>query len=151
MRLSVKDYKILKIRKYFKTNHLFFFVNGISRDSLDWLLTEQGLKTIEFNYYKVLNRTTIKTLNISIYTNLKFIIKGSTFLIKPELNKHFSKQTLFNTFNHLFFTLLIIKFNSKIYPASSLKNTYSLEYKETKLLFYQFNLTHLKVCSKFSK
>ena len=151
MKLSVKDYKIVKIKEYFKASHLFFFVNGISRNSLDWLLTEQGLKTIGFNYYKVLNRTTVKTLNTSIYTNIKPVINGSTFLVKPKPNKYFLKQTILNTFNPLFFELLIIKFNNKIYPMSSLKNTYSLEYKETKLLLYQFNLTHLKTCSKFSK
>lgn len=151
MKLSVKDYKIVKIKTYFKASNLFFFVNGINRNSLDWLLTEQGLKTIGFNYCKVLNKTTIKTLNTSTYSNIKPIIKGSTFLIKPEPKKYFLKQTILNTFDLLFWELLILKFNNKIYSASSLKNTYSLEYKETKLLFYQFNLTHLKTYSKFSK
>ena len=88
MKLSEKDYKIIKIKSYFKASHLFFLVNGINRNSLDWLFTEQGLKTIGFNYYKVLNRTTVKTLNTSIYTNIKPVIKGSTFLIKPEPQKY---------------------------------------------------------------
>ena len=151
MKLSIKDYKITKVKEYFKTNQLFFFANGINRNSIDWLLTEQGLKEIGFNYYKLLNKTIIKTVHNSTYSAIKPIIGGSTFLIKPEQNKHFLKQTILNDFSPLFFELLIVKFNNKLYSITSLKNTYSLEYKETKLLFYQFNVTHLKTCSQISK
>jgi hypothetical protein len=151
MKLNIKDYKIVKMKEYFKSGNLFFFVNGLNQNSLDWLRIEQELKTIGFSYYKVLNKTTIKTLNTSIYTNINPVIKGSTFLIKPQKTKRFSKQTTLKTFNSLFFELLVVKFNNKIYSANALKSTYSLEYKETKLLLYQFNLTHLKTYSEFSK
>ena len=151
MKLSVKDYKIIKTKEYFKKSDLFFLVNGINRNSLDWLIIEQGLKTIGFDYYKVLNRTTITTLNNSIYPNISSVIKGSTFLLKPPLNKSFSKHTILTTFNPLFFELLIIKFNNKIYSMNSLKSAYSLQYKETKLLLYQFSSTHLKTCYRLSK
>ena len=151
MKLSVKDYKIVKTKEYFKTNNLFFFVNGINQNSLDWLIVEQGLNTIGFNYYKVLNKTTITMLNNSVYTNVSSVIKGSTFLLKPQLKKGFSKHTILNSFNLLFFELLIIKFNNKVYPMNSLKNIYSLQYKEAKLLVHQFSSTHLKTCYKLSK
>ena len=151
MKLSVKDYKTVKTKEYFKASKLFFIVNGINRNSLDWLLIEQGLKTIGFNYYKILNKTVLKTLDNSIYNNTKPVINGSTFLIKPQTNRHFLKQTILNTFNPLFFELLVIKFNNRVYPVTSLENTYSLKYKETKLLFYQFNLTHLKTGFTVSK
>lgn len=151
MKLTIKDYKIGKTKKYLKNNNLFFFVNGINRNALDWLLTEQKLNTIGFKYYKVLNKTTVKTLNSSVYTKISSVVKGSTFLIKPQYNKLFTKQTVLNTFNPLFFELLIFKFNNKIYSISSLKNTYSLNYKEKKLLLCQFNLTSIKACYKFSK
>ena len=151
MKLSVKNYKIIKTKEFFKTSNLFFFVNGINRNSFDWLIIEQKLKTIEFYYYKVLNRTTITTLNNSIYPNISSVIKGSIFLLKPQLNKNFSKHIVLNTFNPLFFELLIIKLNHKIYSMNSLKSTYSLQYKETKLLLYQFGSTHLKTCYRLSK
>ncbi len=151
MKLNIKNYKIVKTKEYFRSNNLFFFVNSLNQNSLDWLLTEQEFKTIGFDYYKVLNKTTVKTLNISIYAKISPIIKGSTFLIKPQKTKPFLKQTILKTFNLLFFELLIIKFNNKIYPANSLKSIHSLEYKETKLLFCQFNLTHLKTYCKLSK
>ena len=151
MKLNIKDYKITKVKEYFKTNQLFFFVNGINRNSIDWLLTEQGLKEIGFNYYKVLNKTIIKTVHNSTYSTTKPIIGGSTFLIKPQSNKHFLKQTILNGFNPLFFELLVVKFNNKLYSVTLLKDTYSLEYKETKLLLYQFNLTLMKICFEISK
>ena len=151
MKLSIKDYKIGKTKEYLKESNLFFFVNGISRNALDWLLTQQELKTIGFKYYKVLNKTTVKTLNNSVYTKISSVVKGSTFLVKPQHNKPFIKQTVLNTFNSLSFELLIFKFNNKIYSVNSLKNTYSLNYKEAKLLLYQFNLTSIKACYKFSK
>ena len=151
MKLNIKNYKILKTKKYFKTNNLFFFVNGITRNSLDWLITQQELKKIGFTYYKLLNKTTIKTLNNSIYNKTTPMISGSTFLIKPQLKKQFFKQTILTTFNPLSFEFLAIKFNNRTYSVISLKNTYSLEYKKTKLLYYQYNLTNLKTYSKFSK
>lgn len=151
MKLNVKDYKIVKTKEYFKKNDLFFFVNGTNQNSLDWLIIEQGLNKIGFNYHKVLNRTTITTLNNSIYIGMSSVIKGSTFLLKPQLNQCFSKHTILNTFNPLFFELLIIKFNNKIYLINSLKSTYSLQYKETKLLLYKFGSTHLKTYYKLSK
>lgn len=151
MKLNVKDYKIIKTKEYFKASELFFCVNGINRRSIDWLLIEQGLKAIGFSYYKLLNKTTLKALDESIYSNTKTIISGSTFLVKPMSNKYFLKQIILNNFNLLFFELLIIKFNNQAYSLTSLQNIYSLEYKETKLLFYQFNLTHLKTYFKFSK
>ena len=151
MKLSVKDYKIIKTKKYFKHNSLFFFVNGINRNSLDWLVVKQGLKTIGFDHYKILNKTTTTTLNNSIYSNINSVLKGSTFLLKPHLNKCFSKNTILNTFNPLFFELLVVKLNNKLYSINSLESVHSLQYKETKLLLYQFCLAHLKTCYKLSK
>lgn len=151
MKLSVKDYQIVKTKDYFKASNLFFFVSGISRTSLDWLLIEQKLKTTGLSYYKLLNKTTLKTLDNSIFNNTTPVISSSTFLIKPSLNKYILKQKIFNTFNPLFFELLIVKLNNRSYSVTSLQNTYVLKYKTTKLLFYQFNLTHLKIYSKISK
>jgi hypothetical protein len=151
MKVSVKDYKILRTKEYFKASNLFFFVNGVNKSSLDWLPAKQGLKTIGFSYYKLLNRTTVKTLSNSIYSNIKPVISGSTFFIRPQTEKNFSKQTITNTFDPLLFELLMVKLNNRVYSLTSLKNAYSLNYNETKLLFYQLNTTHLKACSKISK
>ena len=151
MKLKIKSYKIEKTKKYFQANNLFFFVNGINRNALDWLLTEQELKKIGFNYFKVLNKTTVKTLHNSIYRKIYPVIKGSTIVLKTQKTQSFLKQTVLNIFSFLFFELLIFKFNNKIYSVNLLKNSHSLDYKEAKLLLYQFNLTSIKICYKFSK
>jgi hypothetical protein len=98
-----------------------------------------------------LNQIAIKVLNISIYSKNKFVIKSSTLLLKPHTTTKFLKHKILNTFNSMFFELLIIKLNNKLYSANSLKNIYSFNYKETKLLLYQFGTTHLKNWCKFSK
>lgn len=151
MKLNIKDYKIVKTKNYLKNENLLFFINGINQNTLEWLLVEQGLKTIRFNYYKVLNKTTAKTLTNSIYTKFSPVVTGSTFFFKPSENKSFLKQTTLNTLNLLLFELLIFKFNNKMYSINTLKDTHSLNYEETELLLYQFNLTYIKIYSKFSK
>ena len=151
MKLNVKDYKTEKTKEYFKNNNLFFIVSGINRNTLNWLFVKQKLKTIEFNSYQPLNNTTIKTLNTSILTKVSFMVKGSTFFIRPRQAKLFVKQKILTTFTLLFFELLIIKFNNKIHPLNRLKNIYSINYKETKLVLNQFLLTSLKTYYKLSK
>lgn len=151
MKLNVKDYKIKKTKKYFKNNNLFFVVSGINRSTLDWLLIKQKLKTIKLNCHQPLNNITIKALNTSILTNAGLTIKGSTFFIRPKQAKHFLGQKIITTFILLFLELLIIKFNNKIYSTSNLKQTYSINYKETKLLLCQFVVLSLKTCHKLSK
>jgi hypothetical protein len=151
MRLNAKDYKIIKTKEYLKTNKLVFFVNGIDRNSLDWLLIEQGLKTVGLSYYRVLNKTIRKTLDSSTYNSTRPVISGSSFVIKLQTDKYFLKRAVLNTFNLLFFELLIVKLNHHAYSMTALENAYSFKYKETKLLFYKFTLTHLKACSIISK
>ena len=151
MELDIKTYKLTKTKKYIQNSETFFFVQGINQNSLNKLYTEQKLFTIGFKSYKLSNRIAIKTLNASIYSKNKFVIKSTTFLIKPRINNMFLKHVILNTFNSLFFEVLIVKFNNKLYSTNSLKNIYSFAYKETKLLFYQFNVTHLKNCYKLSK
>ena len=149
MKLNTKKYKITKSKNYFKTNNLFFIASGINKNSSEWLTTEQGLKKINFNSYKLFNKTTLKILKSSTYDNIKPTINGPSFLLKPTtLTKSLSKQLVIINLDSLFFTLLIIKLNNKIYSTSLLKNTYSLTYKKNKLVFYQFNLVHLKLYNK---
>ena len=151
MKLNVKDYKIKKTKKYFKNNNLFFIVSGTNRNAINWLLVKQKLKTIEFNSYQPLNNITIKALNASILTTVSLVVKGSTFFIQPQQAKLFFRQKILNTFTLLFFELLIIKLNNKIYSLNSLKNIYSFNYKETRLVLHQFILANLKTYYKLSK
>ena len=149
MEFSSKDYKTLKTKQYIKTTKLFFFFTGIDRSSNNWILIEQNLTNLKFNYYKVFNKTATQTLQNSIYNSIKPVINGTMFLIKPTSNsKLLSKQTLINNLEPLLFIMLAIKLNNKIYPTKKLKSLNSLEYYENKLLFYQFGLANLKAYFK---
>jgi hypothetical protein len=147
MEFTSKNYKIIKTKNYIKKNNLFFFFGGVNRNSNDWILVEQDLKNIHFNYYKIFNRTTKKTLSNSIYKIIKPAINGITFLIKPK-TKQMSKQVLMASFEPLLFNMLAIKLNNKIYQITQLKNNYSLIYKDNKILTFQFGVTNLKKKSK---
>lgn len=146
MYLYSKQYKLLKTKQYLKNNKLIFFFYSINRKSSEWMLVEQNLKKLKFNYYKVFNQTTKKTLNNSIYKNITFVIKGVTFLIKPIDNKtEITKQIITFQLKLSLFTLFTINLNNKIYAINHLKNTFCLNYKNNSLLFYHFKLTVLKM------
>ena len=116
------------------------------------MATEQELKNIAFNYYKIFNRTSYNNLSNSIYQNLTPTINGVTFFIKQEKNsKTLTKHILLTNFEAFLFDMLAIKFNNKLYSLKQLTNVHSLSYFENSLIFYQFNVTNLKSCFRFYK
>lgn len=145
MKITTKEYTIIKTKNYIKKNRLFFFFNGINRNSNDLVLVEQNLQKINLNCYKVYNKTSKKTLSTSVYFNMSALINGITFLLKPiSSKKEISKRKLIVDFDLLNYTLLAFNLNNRIYSKTQLKNVVSLNYKESKLLFFQFSVTNLK-------
>ena len=149
MDLTTKQFKIEKTKNLIKNNNLFIFLNGINRNSNDWILIEQELKKINFNYYKIFNKTTKKTLNNSIFLNTSSLINSMTFLLKPLVaEQEINKNILLNKIETLIFSLLAIKVNNKIYSKTKLKNLVTLNYKNNKLLLYKFLISNTKVILK---
>lgn len=152
MKLNTKIYNTYTTKEYFKGNNFFFLFNGINRISNDWIsITEQGLKNLNFSYYKNLNRILRKTLKNSTYKILVPIVKGPTFFIKYNKKSTITKQLVTENLEALLFVLLIVKFNNKLYPISIIKSMNSLKDKENSALLYQFNLTNFKQYKKISK
>lgn len=149
MQFSSKDYKILKTKNYLKENSLFFFFNSIHRNSNDGIIIEQNLKKFNLNYYKIFNKTSRTTINNSIYKNSNELINSMTVFIKPISHSlELKKSNLLSCFEPLMFNMLAIKLNNKIYSTSQLKEISTLNYKDTKLLLFQFSLTNLKLILK---
>ena len=149
MQFSSKDYKILKTKNYLKENNLFFFFNSIHRNSNDGIIIEQNLKKFNLNYYKIFNKTSKTTINNSIYKNSNELINSMTVFIKPISHSiELKKSNLLSCFEPLLFNMLAIKLNNKIYSTSQLKGISTLNYKDTKLLLFQFSLTNLKLIFK---
>ena len=149
MQFSSKDYKILKTKNYLKENSLFFFFNSIHRNSNDGIIIEQNLKKFNLNYYKIFNKTSKTTINNSIYKNSNELINSMTVFIKPiSYSLELKKSNLLSCFEPLMFNMLAIKLNNKIYSTSQLKELNTLNYKDSKLLLFQFSLTNLKLILK---
>jgi hypothetical protein len=149
MQLSSKSYKILKTKNYIKENNLFFFFNSIHRNSNDGIIIEQNLKIFNLNHYKIFNKTSKTTISNSIYKNSNELINSMTVFIKPTFNSiELKKSNLLSCFEPLLFNMLAVKLNNKIYSTSQLKEINTLNYKDTKLLLFQFSLTNLKLIFK---
>jgi len=142
MKFTSKYYKTTKTKNYLKTNNLFFFFSGINQNSSNWIKTEQGLKNINFDYYKVFNKISTKAFKNSIYKNIEPTINSTTFFIKPTFNNvSLSKKVLLNLEPFVFLTA---KMNNKIYSFEQIKHVNSLDYQSNKLLLYQFCVTGIK-------
>ena len=148
MQFSSKDYKILKTKNYLKENNLFFF-NSIHRNSNDGIIMEQNLKKFNLNFYKIFNKTSKTTIKNSIYKNSNELINSMTVFIKPASHSiELKKSNLLNCFESLMFNMLAIKLNNKIYATSQLKEIKTLNYKDNKVLLFQFSVTNLKLILK---
>lgn len=149
MKLTFKKYKITKIKSYIKTNNFFLFLNGINLNYNQWVFIEQNLQSVNFNYYKINNKISIKTLNTSIYKNITSTINSVIFLIDViEPYQELKKQVILNHLNQLFFNILAINLNNHIYSKNQVQHILSLNYKTNKLLFYKFQITNLKFIAK---
>nr|YP_009688006.1 hypothetical protein [Haslea nusantara]QDX17607.1 hypothetical protein [Haslea nusantara] len=144
MHFEFRDYQFLKIKQYLKEKFLLFS-NGANQTSTHWLAVEQSLHRSNLKYYKVYNKIALKVVNKSIYTNIGQLIKGTFFFLKLEKNLPLvTKKKLFKELETIFFTLLSIKLNNKIYSIAQIKKIKSLKYKSNMALFYQFLLANLK-------
>lgn len=145
MDFTPKKHKLTKIKEFIKTNNLIFIYNGINQNYRNWVISEQKMKTLNINYYKIFNKITLKILNESVYCNIATSIDGITFFIKPNLsNKNIPKDSELAQLNLLLFVLVAWKLNNKIYSVKQLNNLNVTDCKVNSLLFFQFRSANLK-------
>jgi hypothetical protein len=140
-----KRFKIEKTRNYIKLNNMFVFLNGANRKTGDWTVVEQELKKIDFNYHKILNKASRKTLTNSILLNTYSLINSITFLLKPFTNKEVNKNLLFNKIEALNFLLLAIKINNKVYSKPQIKKLLTLNYENNAVILHNFLISNTKI------
>lgn len=144
--MNFKIYQFKKTKLYLKNNNLLFFSNGINQTSKNWVKIEQGLQKLKLIYYKSYNKLTLKILLTSIFLNFDKIVSGPFFFLKPDQN-FFEKYKIISfleNFKSLFFSLLAIKVNNKIYSLLQINNINSFKYKSSIILLYQFLTVNLK-------
>jgi hypothetical protein len=144
MDLNTKSYQIFKLKKYFKNNDFFLLFYSAKLNSVKWLNTEQNLKKLKLGYYKPLNRTSVKTLQNSIYKNFTSSIGGFVLFVNSlykntELNLQIIVKNLKPSF-----ALIGIKLNNKIYSTSQLKEMKDLSYKRNIFILHQTLDKYLK-------
>ena len=137
MDFNFKTYQIIKLKKYFKKNGLFFLFHSIKSDSTKWTRIEQNLKKLKLDYYKPLNKTTVKALKNSVYKNFNSSIAGfilfvnsrykTAYLNLPSIVKNLKPS----------FTLVSLKLNNKIYSTAQLKGLEDLSYNKSVFMLYK--------------
>ena len=149
MKLNNKKYQFKKIKNYLKRNKLFFFFNGVSKNSNDYIKIKQNLKLLKLNVFKSFNKIEQKKLQNSIFKNMKHLNKSLTFFIKFTMQTKKTKNILLTKLYLLLFLLVAVKINNKIYPTIVFKkNINAIHYVLNNFFFFQFNLTHLKFNKK---
>lgn len=139
MTLYFKNFRLLKTKRYVKKNNFFFFVYGINRFSNNWVIVEQELKKLNFKYCKMFNKSTDKVFAESIFLHIRNIIGSTLFFISTEKNHKTLSRASVKELTPIFFNVASVRLNKKIYTNNNLlKNSYSLNYLESKLVFYQF-------------
>lgn len=150
MKFDPKTYLITKTKDYLETNKLFILFNGANKNSRDWILTEQSLEKLNFNYYKLFNRTSKNIFKNSVYERIRAVINGVTFFFKPSSFhlKELTKQKILVNFESLLFIMLAIKLNNKIYSKEELKNIFSFNYVDNKQVLFNFATTNHRNLTK---
>jgi len=137
MDFNLKNYQIIKLKKYFKNTGFFLLFHSVKLDLIKWAIREQNLKKLKLNYYKPLNKIWITTFKNSIYKNFSSSIGGFILIINP--NYKLTELNLQSTIKNLkpWFILISVKLNNKIYSFSQLKGMQSLSYKKNIFNLYK--------------
>lgn len=143
--MNFKIYQFLKIKSFLKTNDIIFLVSGINLNQNSLIQLEQNFIQLNFVYYKVYNELTIKLFKNSTFSNFNKLISGPFFFFRTK--KRIMIDILdFENSKFLFFLLLALKFNNRIYSILQIRNLYSINYKSNLVVLYQFLMTSIKKC-----
>ena len=151
MKLNLKEYRGLKVEKHFQDYSFFFLYNSTKIKSEKWVLIEQDLKALKLEYNQIFNKTSIKTIDNSIYKNIKYVFSDVTIFMKPIYKStKLDIKTLNKKLDNLFI-ILLIKLNNKIYITSQFKNLKEFSY-QTSIFNFNRNLNrYLKSTYKLTQ
>ena len=142
MYFTLKDYQTLKFKNYFKTRSLFLIYHCAKLNLKDWSKTDQKLIKLKLNYYKPLNKVTLKELKNSIYSNYSPIINSSLLFL--TINSMYNLTKLNNSLKPLFINVCL-KLNNKFYSTQQLDKFQNLSYTKNTLKYYKGSNRFLKL------
>ena len=150
MDFNLKDYQILKLKKYFRKNGFFLLFHSAKLSLNQWVAVEQELKKLKLNYYKILNGTTLKTFEKSIYKNYSPIVTNFVIFIDPKFKTtELDLERLIKDMKPSF-SLISLKLNNKIYSSSQLKGVKSLSYEKNMFNLHRSLDEHLKTSHRLT-
>ena len=141
MYFTLKSYQTLKFKNYFKNQSLFLMYHCAKLNLKDWSKIDQKLTKLELNYYKPLNKVTLKELKNSIYSNYSPIINSSLLFV--TLNNMHNLIKLNNNLKPLFVNVCL-KLNNKFYSIQQLNKFQNLSYNTNLLKYYKRSNKFLK-------
>lgn len=151
MDFNSKDYQSVKLKKFFKTNDLFFLFHSAKLDLNEWTQTEQKLKKLKLKYFKALNGTTLKLFKTSIYQNLSPIVCGFVLFINSNFKTTVIELKPVKKDLKPSFELISVKLNNKVYSTSQLKGLNVLSYRTNIFNLYKSLDRHLKTSYVLTK
>jgi hypothetical protein len=155
MHFNLKSYQVFKLKNYFKNKSLFIVFHCAKLNLKEWVQIEQKLKKLKLNYYKPLNKVTLKELKNSIYFNYSPIINGSVLFVSFDSSN--SSSDLPHNLNQLqnslksVFIQVSLKLNNKLYSTQQLVKFQNLSYKENIFKFHKVLNKSLKTCYVLTK
>ena len=148
MEISIKKYKYLKIKKYFKNSNFFLIYNGVNIKN--FIEMDQKLKKLDLEYYKVYNKLTKKVLKNSIFKNYHALTNSLIIIVKlKSRTTNLTLNDFVNLDNSL--NLLAIKMNNKIYTIFKTNSSLQLNYKNDNLLLLKVLKSQLKLPYKITQ
>ena len=111
--------------------------HSIKSDSTKWTRIEQNLKKLKLDYYKPLNKTTVKALKNSVYKNFNSSIAGFILFVNSRYKTaYLNLPSIIKTLKPSF-TLVSLKLNNKIYSTAQLKGLEDLSYNKSVFMLYK--------------
>ena len=137
MDYSLKEYQILKTKKYFKNNNFFFIYHSSKVNSKEWIQIEQKFKKLKLKCYKILNGTAYRIMNNSIYKNYTKMISGLIVFVKTDFKStEIDIKDLEKELKSLF-VLISVKLNNNIYLTSQILKIKTFSYKQNIFNLYK--------------
>jgi len=123
------------IKNILESNELILMCNYPFKSQSDWITLEQLLKKNGCSFVRVKNKTFIKYVNQTIFSNLKSTINGPILFIKLHDLKSFN-------FILTHFSVYFLKASDKLYNFRQLLKINTLNY-EINLSIFNQNLSNL--------
>ena len=147
MKLSIKSYKYLKIKRIFKNENFILIYN--TTNVKHFIKFNQKFKNLNFEYYQIYNNIAKKAFKKSIYKNIQYLLSNRTVTLTPIIRTlNLTLKNCAEIDESLY--LIGLKLNTKVYSTSKLNSLLQLNYEKDHLMLLRFLKNRLKITHKLT-